>query len=145
MKFNTKQLLPFIFIVVGLFALPVGLILISIGFFWLAINSKKNRAVNAPQDDQVDTPSPAYYTPQPQPTEAALPKKTETHRVAGTSFRLDDIEGLMGENSAYSYSKKELIDYGYIDERVYEFDSYNGPAVLEPSPIIPTTRRLSRS
>lgn len=68
------------------------------------------------------------------PKEAAPPKKTETHRVAGENYYLDAIRDLMDENSAYSFSKKELIDYGYIDERIYEFDVYSGVAVLEPEP-----------
>lgn len=61
-------------------------------------------------------------------------KQTETHRVAGVSFREDAITDLMGENSYYSYSKKELIDVGYVDERVYKLDPYKGSAELVPEP-----------
>lgn len=69
-----------------------------------------------------------------EPKEAAPPKKKETHRVAGTSFREADIKELMGENSAYEWTKKELIEAGYVDERVYEYSVYYGSLVLEPEP-----------
>lgn len=73
--------------------------------------------------------------PEPlEPKEAAPPKKTETHRLAGENYYLEAIKDLMGENSLYSWSKKELIDDGYVDERIYEFDVYSGVAVLEPEP-----------
>lgn len=61
-------------------------------------------------------------------------KKEEKHRIAGTSFREKDIKDLMGENVAYDWSKKELIEDGRIEERIYKLDSYCGLAVLEPEP-----------
>lgn len=72
--------------------------------------------------------------PKVEPTPSAPPKKTETHRLAGENYYLDAIRDLMVENSVYSWSKKELIDDGYVDERIYEFDVYSGVAVLEPEP-----------
>lgn len=78
--------------------------------------------------------STAPEPPKAEPAPAAPPKKTETHRLAGEDYYLDAIRDLMVENSMYSWGKKELIDYGYIDERIYEFDVYSGVAVLEPEP-----------
>lgn len=131
---------PIILIIVGVFTIPVGLIFISIGLFLLAVKNKNNNDSGAQQENQIEPPSPiSKPTPSqaPSPTETtanAPEKKTETHRVAGTSYRLDDIKNLLGENYVYECTKKELIADGYIGERIYEFDVYTGAAVLEPEP-----------
>lgn len=62
------------------------------------------------------------------------PKKTEKHHVAGTSFRLANIEGLLSENAEFYWSKKELVDAGYIGERIYKIEPYYGTAELVPEP-----------
>lgn len=50
--------------------------------------------------------------------------KTENHHVAGTAYRQREIESLGQENPVYDYSKKELIDEGYEDEKIYYYDFY---------------------
>ena len=66
--------------------------------------------------------------------EAPAEGKVENHRVTGTSFRAAAIKYLMSENDVYDLSKKELIEEGYTDERVYELEPYHGTATLEPEP-----------
>lgn len=81
------------------------------------------------------TGSPNKDTPlEDEPKIIKPPKKTEKHHVAGTSFRLADIEGLLSENAAFYWSKKELVDAGYIEERVYKIGPYYGTAELVPEP-----------
>ena len=80
------------------------------------------------------TPSPTKVEAASEPVAETPKKKIENHRVAGTSFRLDSIKDLMFENPAYDFSKKELIDDGRTDERIYEFAVYEDSAVLEPEP-----------
>lgn len=60
--------------------------------------------------------------------------KYETHRVAGTSFRTEQIISLSEENDVYDYSKKELIDEFYTDERIYQyiFNPINVELIEEP-------------
>lgn len=61
-------------------------------------------------------------------------KRTETFHVAGTSYREDAILSLAEENDDYNLSKKELIDDGMEDERIYK---YHFPAMhseLVPEP-----------
>lgn len=44
----------------------------------------------------------------------------ERHRIAGTSYRREGIESLGKPNEEFSYTKRELIDLGLTDERIYE-------------------------
>lgn len=88
----------------------------------------------------------ALFSPAAEPTTEDVPlepsepkveepqKKIEKHRVAGVSFREDAIKDLMGENSAYFFTKNELVDSGYIGERIYKMWPYYGAAILEPEP-----------
>ena len=135
--------LPFILIVLGLFTLPVGLIFMSVGFFLWAIQCIQYRASKASQDAQQETPTTSSYSPsqpdpepepEPEPTVEVPKKKTQTHRVAGVSFREAILKDLMGENSYYTCSKTDLISYGCVDERIYKFNVYNGSAELVPEP-----------
>ena len=78
--------------------------------------------------------TPFDESPEPEPKVEVPQKKTETHRVAGVSFREENLKDLMGENFYYTYSKTELVSYGYVDERVYKFAPYTGSAELVPEP-----------
>lgn len=76
---------------------------------------------------------------QPEPVKAPAPapvpqKKTETHRVAGTSFHKDEIMTLAVKNDNYALSKKELIKEGLIGEKIYEYDFDAIKAKLVPEP-----------
>lgn len=59
---------------------------------------------------------------------------TENFFVAGVSFYHDDILELATENPIFDYSKRQLIDEGYEDERIYEYKFYptNVELVEEP-------------
>lgn len=88
------------------------------------------------------TSTPQDPAPEPlksEPLAADTPQtKVEHHRIAGTSFRLDAIKELLDENPDYPLSKRELIDQGLINERIYKLEVYNNSAVLEPEPENPT-------
>ena len=60
--------------------------------------------------------------------------KTENHHVTGTSYRQTEIESLGEDNPIYEYSKRELIDEGYEDEKVYyyDFNPYTVELIEEP-------------
>lgn len=89
--------------------------------------SRKSSANMKPPVARVNAP--AAPTPPPAPQ-----KKTEVHHVAGESYRLEDLLALMFKNDYYTYSKKDLVDYGIIDERVYKYEIYTGVAELVPEP-----------
>ena len=56
-------------------------------------------------------------------------------KVAGISRRQRAIEGnLLAENYEYSLSKKELVDSGMLDERIYKYDPTIMDASLVPEP-----------
>jgi hypothetical protein len=52
------------------------------------------------------------------------PFKVENHKIAGVSYRQEEIESLGIENPIYEYSKQELIDEGYEDEKIYYYDFF---------------------
>lgn len=58
----------------------------------------------------------------------------KTYHVAGTTFYEDAILSLASENSDYEMSKRDLIDAGMTDEKIweYEFDPSNVKLVPEP-------------
>ena len=84
--------------------------------------------------------TPLITTPTPE-TSTAISKsitqptyKSETHKVAGVTYREDDIISLGLENEDYNYSKKELIDLGYEDECIYQYEFYPNNVELIPEP-----------
>ena len=60
------------------------------------------------------------------PVQSERPKtvrtRTEGHKVAGTSFRQENIVALGKENSDYNKSKAELISDNRIDEQIWKYD-----------------------
>ena len=88
------------------------------------------KPTSAPPEDE-KTPE---KKPEPQSALEAL-KKVSTFRVAGVSYRQDDILELADENSDYSITKREIIDAGMEDEKIYkyEFDPHRVELIPEPS------------
>lgn len=78
------------------------------------------------------------------PSAKAEPAKIEHHRVAGTSFRMKEIRSLGAENFDYDLKKREMIDAGLIDERVYRTDFYASKVELIPEPENPQDPRAIR-
>lgn len=72
------------------------------------------------------------FTPVEIPAPLKPEAKEETLRVAGVSFRKKEIESLAKENYEYDLSKRELIDEGLVDEKVWEYDFF--PEVIELIP-----------
>lgn len=78
---------------------------------------------------------------QPQRTEAAGtqapagPRATfERHKLAGTSYHTDAIMALAQENPDYDLTKREIIDDGLTDERIYQYTFADGPVELVDDP-----------
>lgn len=60
--------------------------------------------------------------------------KFERHKVAGTSYHLDAIMALAQENPDYDLTKREIIDDGLTDERIYQYTFADGPVELVDDP-----------
>lgn len=77
----------------------------------------------APFVDQSEEKEP-IPTPVQAPVEqpSTPPEKTERHRVAGTSYRIDAIKSLGIENSDYELTKQELVEDYLTDESIYEYE-----------------------
>ena len=105
---------------------------------------KKPKPIIEPQP--IKQPRPIIKTPiekdtllQPTPTEPSAPTKVnpikcETHKVTGMSNYMDNIMSLAEYNDAYDLTKKELIDEGYIYERVYQYNFNTKEVELVPEP-----------
>lgn len=78
-------------------------------------------------------------SPQPEkrreiPPAPTIEAKIKKYKVTGTSHYLDNILGLATENIDYDLSKKELIDEGYDNERIYQYNFYPSKTELAPDP-----------
>lgn len=88
----------------------------------LIVEKRKAKKAPAPEPD----PAPAEPAPKPAP-------RKETHRVAGMEYYTDNIESLGVENDAYDLGKRELVESGLTDERVYQYTFASIPALI-PEP-----------
>ena len=61
-------------------------------------------------------------------------QKTETHKVAGVSFRQGAIMSIAEENADYSMTKRKLIAEDLTDEWIYEYEFYPHQVELVPEP-----------
>lgn len=85
------------------------------------------------------TPVVTPPTPQPEkiqviPPAPVIETKIKTYKITGMSHYLDNILKLSSENMDYDLSKKELIDEGYYNERIYQYNFYPGKVELVPEP-----------
>ena len=60
--------------------------------------------------------------------------KEKTYKVTGISHYLDNLMTLTTENFDYDSTKKELIDMGYENERIYQYEFYPSKTELIPEP-----------
>ena len=58
----------------------------------------------------------------------------ERHKLAGTSYHMDAIMALAQENPDYDLTKREIIDDGLTDERIYQYTFTDGPVELVDDP-----------
>lgn len=68
---------------------------------------------------------------------SVIEAKSETktyHKITGSSHYIDNILELASENLDYDLSKKELIDEGYENEKIYQYDFYPSKTELVPEP-----------
>lgn len=127
-----------VFGLTGLFVEPVaGVIVMVIGaaltlpYF---IGKKKDTNNKHPETEAhptVANPVQPPLRPAPAP---ATSTTTENHRVAGVTHYQDAILELALETEEYDYSKKELEENGFEDEKVwkYEFDPSRVELVEQP-------------
>lgn len=64
----------------------------------------------------------------------------KSYRVTGMQFYIDNIMKLAVENPDFDMGKKELIDSGLTEERIWKYEFYERTAFLEPEPDNPTDK-----
>lgn len=62
------------------------------------------------------------------------PISEKVYRVAGTSYRIDNILKLAEDNPDYDKTKRELIDDDLTDERIWKYEFYPSKVELIPEP-----------
>lgn len=80
------------------------------------------------------SPSATASKPTPKPTPKPEPSNVERHKVAGVSYHTEELLSLGSENYDFDLTKKQLIEEGLTDERVYRTDFYPSKCELIPEP-----------
>ena len=89
-----------------------------------------------------------FKKPDPKPAPVAAPVKVDnpepeapknttkmmTYKVTGVSHYEDNIMALSSKNEDFQLNRRDLIDEGLVDERVWEYDFYPIKAELVPEP-----------
>ena len=77
----------------------------------------------------------------PQPTkdwsvsgQPYLPKIGSTHRIAGVSYRTDNVMKLASANPYYDFDKAALLKKGYTDMKIFKYSFITAPVTLEQEP-----------
>lgn len=95
----------------------------------------------SPKDEPAvttDSIVPLQESVPPTPEPDTVSYRKYTFKVAGISRRQKDIaDNLLPENSEYELSKKELVEIGSVDERIYKYDPIAYDAELVPEPTNP--------
>ena len=68
------------------------------------------------------------------PSSTAESKVTENFKVAGTSYRQEELKELGYENDMYTLSKKQLIEEAPEDEPIYQYNFYPSDVKLVEEP-----------
>lgn len=119
-----------------------AVVLIPVGAALLIIGISKYRAKVEKQEleqkrrAKASEPQPMpQKEPQPQqPTRPAESAKEQTYRVAGVTNYVDNIMRLSSENEDYSLSKRELVEDGQIEEKIWKYEFYPRKVELVPEP-----------
>lgn len=108
-----------IFLIIGLPCLLLGLRYLKKG--------KASKDADAPVAPLVDPP-PAAPTPQKDAPVGV------TYKVAGVSHYEANILSLASRSTEYTLSKRQLIEEGLTDERIWEYDFYPLKVEIVPEP-----------
>ena len=93
------------------------------------IHAKTSPIIQQSKDSSAVSPAEATVTTQAKPD-----TKTKTYKVAGPEYHVDNIMNLAFENSDYDMSKRDLIDCGFIEEKIWKYNFYPSKLELQPEP-----------
>lgn len=68
------------------------------------------------------------------PVKPTPPSVMKTYRVTGTTYYVDNIMNLALENSDYDMTKREIIECGQTDERIWKYEFFPSEINLVPEP-----------
>lgn len=77
-------------------------------------------------------PVPAAPEPAPKPVQDA--DQWKTYKVTGVDHYMKNFKSLASENEEYRLSKRDLVDAGRVEERVYQYEFYPLKAELVQEP-----------
>ncbi len=102
-----------------------------------AIAHSNNADTTTIESHQNETVTDSHVsTDEPKKARFVMPDydKEYNFKASGTSFRKDNFCDILYENYAFSMTKKELVEMGMIDERIYKYEQGGGEAELIPEP-----------
>lgn len=128
-----------LFIIIGIPTFAIGgffLVIAGVFIFFLGCGYKKEY-LSILSEENNNTTVRENSSIKTQPIQSNTLNKIETHKVTGVSFREKEILSIIPENDAYDYSRKELIDLGYWNERIYKYEFNTNQVKLLPEPTNP--------
>lgn len=112
----------------GLWLLALLILAVVVGAIDEKRKQKNANKGGASHSEKVET---TQTQPRREPAES---KNKETHKVAGITYRLDAFLELGEENPDYKMTKREIIDEGMTDQRIWKYDFYPVNVELVPEP-----------
>ena len=94
----------------------------------LLLASRGKKEKKEPEPQQAPTTTPAVVR---------KPNPLYEFYAHGTSFRQKELKSLLDDNVEWSMSKKELIDEGREDEKIYKYETLSAIPEFEPEPTNP--------
>lgn len=149
MKKSKKFIVGIVLIAVGSLAIIGGitskdydvgticacLVIAAVGGILLLLDRKGRKSGSGKEEMNQPDPQPAkQYNSKTDPADSSDLYKIENHHVAGTSHYVDNIESLAVHNDDFDLSKRELIEDGLVEERIWENIFYVSNAELAPEP-----------
>lgn len=129
----------FIYAIIAFSSIPAAAVIMAIGGISLFVTAfkrpkQRNEVVKAaPVVPSV--PEVKQTIQQPVfPTPVALDAEMDTFRATGMSYHMDEFNKLRSQNGLYNLSKKDLIECGYINTRVFEYNYMCNAVTFEEEP-----------
>ena len=136
MKLPSRKVFIIIAIIftIGGFVNPLWFIVVALAIAG-AIISKPKASEKAESPASAIPPEPVQAIPTPAPAKktSSTDSKIERYYADLDDAQIKAFNNVCGKNPAYSKSKADIIEDGQTDERIYEYNYFEGPAELVPA------------
>lgn len=115
----------------------LGVVLLAVAVYFIILAVKGIKLYKTAKDapvQPIEAPAPAPVVSAPVTAAPQAPANEEAHKVAGLSFHEDALAELQCDNPDFSYNKRDLVEMGMTEERIYKYDFYPMKTELIPEP-----------